>query len=1098
MAISRIKTDGIQDDAVTSPKIGHNPDFDGQYVRVPHGTTAERPGSPAAGYLRFNTTIGTLEQWNTNTNSWAAIDSPPIIASRAYAGSETAVDPAGGETITLTGSNFKAGATVTVGGTTAPSVSIVSSSSITFTTPAKTAGDYDIVVTNTNGLAATLTNGISYNGAPAFTTAAGNVGTLFNSEAMSTITIVAAEPDSGTLAFSITSGALPSGVSLGSANGQLTGTPNPTISANTTFNFTVTATDDESQTNARAFNLIVLRKIYNVPITRSLMLNDNEAQYLNRTPSASNRRTWTWSGWVKRSNIETFRSIFAAQSSSSNRIRITFGTNNELQVYGEYTGGTSNSINLQTNRLFRDPSAWYHIVFVMDTTQATASNRAKMYVNGEQITSFSVSTYPSQNDQLEVNAASAHFIGQKGDSSEYYDGNIADIHFIDGQAKAPTDFANSYNGVWTPQTYTGTYGSNGFRLAFADDSDIGNDTSGNNNDFTPQSMHPDNVRLDSPTTNFAHLNSNDTRGTVTIQNGTYAALGANGTVTGTQSLPSGKWYWECKVINAIAPYIGLRRTGDTRAAYTSGAIAFQVGGNIYSELADLNIDGGVAYSSNAVIGVAYDADNFKVHWSVNGQWYTANAASASTLTISQVAAGTSAYDLSSFIGSSATGNKLIPYFATSTANTELVVNFGQNPTYNGLVSAGTNTDGNGRGLFTYPVPSGFLAVCAENIADDTDIDIRADVRPDDNMKCVTYTGNGTARSITGLGFQPDLVWIKDRVGTYNHQLYDSVRGPTGSLAGLLTNSNAAANDYSAFTSFDSDGFTITGVDGVNKDTRQHVAWCWKAGGATTATNVAAAGAVPTAGSVKIDGANKTDALAGTLAVKELSANTKAGFSIIRWTGDNADRTIAHGLTETPEFFMTKSLSQTRNWEGFHKNTSVGYVLYLNTTIGQNNASSTYFSGGFQDPNTNNSTIQLSSYVTGNNLDMIGYAWHSVAGYSDIGFYIGNNSADGPAVQSGFKPAWLMITKLGSGASDGSSWFILDNARDPINNPNKYLLLANSAAGDGPASAATTTTVHWQSNGFKVINTGSGGLNESGAIYIYMAFAENPLKYGEAV
>ena len=386
----------------------------------------------------------------------------------------------------------------------------------------------------------------------------------------------------------------------------------------------------------------------------------------------------------------------------------------------------------------------------------------------------------------------------------------------------------------------------------------------------------------------------------------------------------------------------------------------------------------------------------------------------------------------------------------------------------------------------------------ENIADDTDIDIRTDVRPDDNMKCVTYTGNGTARSITGLGFQPDLVWIKDRVGSYNHQLYDSVRGPTGSVAGLLPNSDVAANDYSAFTSFDSDGFTITGVDGVNKDTRQHVAWCWKAGGATTATNVAAAGAVPTAGSVKIDGANKTDALAGTLAVKELSANTKAGFSIIRWTGDNADRTIAHGLTETPEFFMTKSLSQTRSWQGYHKNISTGYVLYLNSNYGQNNAGSTYFSGGFSDPNTNNSTIQLSQYITGNNLDMIGYAWHSVAGYSDIGFYIGNNSADGPAVQSGFKPAWLMVTKVGGGSGDGSSWMIMDNARDPTNNPNKYLLLANDTAGDGVGSAATFSGVHWQSNGFKVINTGSGGLNESGAIYIYMAFAENPLKYGSAV
>ena len=1105
MAISRIKTDGIQDDAVTSPKIADNPDFDGQFIRVPHGTTAQRPSSPAAGYMRFNTSVGTLEQWNTSTNSWQAIDSPPIIASFAYSGSNTATDPAGGETITLTGSNFKAGATVTVGGTTAPSVSIVSSSSITFTTPAKTAGDYDVVVTNPNGLAATLTNGISYNGTPSITTAAGNLGSLFNSEAMSTITIVAAEPDGGTLAYSVTSGALPTGVSLGSANGQLTGTPNPTITANTTFNFTITATDDESQTNARAFNLIVIRKIYNVPITRSLMLNDDETQYLQRTHAQDgNQQIWTWSGWIKRNNLGSGQGVFGTNSGAANNFFIVqFSSDDTMFIQGY--AASSQTTRLATTRVFADPTAWYHIVIAVDTTQATASNRLKLYVNGDLITDYKTSNqiYPNaQNLNTAMNRANkAMMIGAYNTgSTSSLDGNLADIHFIDGQQKQATDFASSYNNVWTPQTYSGTYGTNGFKLTFADSSDIGNDISGNNNDFTPTNLAVDNVRIDSPTTNFASLNYQDARSTTTLQNGSFASFPANGWVSGTQPLNIGKWYWEVRVINNTAPYIGVRRTGNTQVSYSASSVACQVAGNIYSEQADTGIDclPATTYPANSIIGVAYDADNKKIHWSLNGQWYTANASSASTLTIAQVAAGTSAYDISSFIGSAATGNTVLPYFGTSTAGSAVIVNFGQNPTYNGVTSAGTETDGNNRGLFTYPVPSGFLAVCAENIADDTDIDIRANVLPENNMKCITYTGNATARSITGLGFQPDLVWIKDRVGTYNHQIYDSVRGPTGSVAGLITNTTAAAQDYSAFTSFDSDGFTITAVDGVNKDTRQHVAWCWKAGGAPTATNAAAAGAVPTAGSVKIDGANKTDALAGTLAVKELSANTKAGFSIIRWTGANADATIAHGLTETPEFFMTKSLSQARNWEGYHKNISTGYVLYWNSNYGQNNASNTYFSGGFTDPNTNNSTIQLSSYVAGNNLDMIGYAWHSVPGYSNLGWYYGNNSADGPAVQTGFKPAWLMITKVGGGSGNGSSWTIIDNARDSVNNPTKYQLAVNSTSGDGPGSAPAYSGVHWQANGFKVINTGSGGLNESAVVYIYMAFAENPLKYAAAV
>ena len=319
--------------------------------------------------------MGVLEQYNLNTNAWASIDSPPLISSLAYTGSATAADPAGGETITVTGSNFQSGASVTIGGTTASSVTVVSTTSITFTTPAKTVGDYDVVVTNANGLDTTLSNGISYNGVPAFTTV-GNLGELVNNEAMSTITIVVAEPDGGSVTRSITSGALPTGLSM-STGGAITGTPNVSITDSTTYNFTVTGTDDENQTNARAFNLIVLREIYNLQIPNSLRFDGTG--YLTKTPSgAGNRKLWTWAGWVRRAMTNTFtleEPVFLADEDANNYVGLKFSSTNELQVTMKHTSQTGGSSSTQTRRKitkqrFEDSSAWYHILVNFDADQS--------------------------------------------------------------------------------------------------------------------------------------------------------------------------------------------------------------------------------------------------------------------------------------------------------------------------------------------------------------------------------------------------------------------------------------------------------------------------------------------------------------------------------------------------------------------------------------------------------------------------------------------------------------------------------------------------------------------------------------------------------
>ena len=226
------------------------------FVKLPSGTTAQRPSSPEKGYSRYNTTDNKLEYWNGT--EWQQLPgiTPPIITSISYPGDDLAADPDGGQTITINGSDFITGATVTVDGTTPSVITFVSATEITFTAPAKTAGDYDIVVTNTDGGNATAVDGMTYNGLPSWTTPAGNLGTFEENTTIPTITLVAAEPDSGLISYSITTGGLPTGLSLTGAD--IDGTT-PAVAGETTYNFTVTATDNENQSTERAFNIVVYK-----------------------------------------------------------------------------------------------------------------------------------------------------------------------------------------------------------------------------------------------------------------------------------------------------------------------------------------------------------------------------------------------------------------------------------------------------------------------------------------------------------------------------------------------------------------------------------------------------------------------------------------------------------------------------------------------------------------------------------------------------------------------------------------------------------------------------------------------------------------------
>jgi hypothetical protein len=394
---------------------------------------------------------------------------------------------------------------------------------------------------------------------------------------------------------------------------------------------------------------------------------------------------------------------------------------------------------------------------------------------------------------------------------------------------------------------------------------------------------------------------------------------------------------------------------------------------------------------------------------------------------------------------------------------QVCLNFGQDSSFAGYKNDNTNpqTDANGKGDFYYAPPADHLALCTDNLDDPSIAD------PTDHFNTVAYTGNGAAgHAITGVGFQPDFTWLKKRGGgtAYSHQLYDVVRGATNYLT---SNTTAAENDgggsfANGLASWQSDGFTIGNTVTINDNGVANVSWNWKAGG-TAVSN--------TDGSI----------------TSSVSANPTAGFSVLTYTGnETAGATVGHGLSQAPELVINKVRGSATQW--YVNATAVSdtsnKVLMLNATDPLD--SGTLY---FNDTDPTATLITLGSY---GNLNSSGsnviYCWHSVDGYSKVGSYTGNGSADGSFIYTGFKPAYTLVKR--SDAS-GQDWRIIDSARDTYNVASHRLWANESTAED-----ATDTFGDFLSNGFKVRTT-SGGWNASGGTYIYLAFAESPFKTSNA-
>ena len=455
-------------------------------------------------------------------------------------------------------------------------------------------------------------------------------------------------------------------------------------------------------------------------ISNSLRFNDGDNPKLAITPSSEgDRRTWTWSGWVKRSSgFGTEQNLFSAGSGSgSNEFQLIFGSDNKLSVSSAAVGTGS------TSGLFRDPSAWYHIVLAVDTTDGTAANRTKMYVNGNQETLDSA-LYSQQNTQTPVNDDVEHRIGKRlRNDNNPFDGYMTEVHLIDGAAKAPTDFGRfDDNGVWIPKRYTGTHGTNGFFLEFKqtgtsqNSSGIGADTSGNDNHFAVTNLAATDVTTDTCTNNFATMNPLESDrqqgGAATFAEGnlqiTTSYVDSNyqryPQVYSTQAVSSGKWYFEMKISTSDTDsFIGVHSPDNYASDSTTNPYGgYASTGAIYTSrgavrINDAQTTGLGTTSQNDIVGCALDIDNNKVYFHKNGTYVQSGDPAGNS--------GGQAIP-SGYIYGFTVGND------TSSNSGTMQVNFG-NPVH--TISSG-NTDGK-YGNFEYAVPSGFYAVCTKRLAE---------------------------------------------------------------------------------------------------------------------------------------------------------------------------------------------------------------------------------------------------------------------------------------------------------------------------------------------------------------------------------------------
>lgn len=690
-------------------------------------------------------------------------------------------------------------------------------------------------------------------------------------------------------------------------------------------------------------------------VTNSLRFRSSAPAFLSRTFATPTSSTvFTWSGWVKRGALGVTARLLGASTTTN------FGFNSSDQLLLTLNGTAA----VTTTAVYRDPSAWYHIVYAQNGAAQT------IYVNGS-----SAGTGATANTVF--NTAIAHQLGA-ANTTNYFDGYLTEVNFIDGQALTPSSFGQieSTTGVWSPKQYVGTYGTNGFYLKFGNTSSVaalGNDSSGNNNTWTVNNVSLTaglsyDSMLDVPANysdggngrgNYAVLNplarstfaansSNPARGNLAIYNATTTAWAE---IIATLGVSSGKWYWEILASNITTnsdlilgvvsdqEFSNLNSSNKYVGSNAFGYGYYSATGNKYNNA--IGAAYGAAYSDLNVIGVALDMD-------------------AGTLTFYK-------NNVSQGVAFSGLTGLIYPAFSSMSGVGD--VNFGQRP-------------------FSYTPPAGFRALNTNNLPTPT-IANGANF-----MAATTYTGTAGVQSIlnavNNVSFQPDLVWIKSRTpGATSHALFDSTRGATKYLSSNTTTGETTLAQ--SLTAFGANGFSLgTDTTIVNANANSYIAWQWR-------------------------------------------ESIIAGLDVVSYAGTGVNRTVAHNLGVAPAMIIVKrsQTGATSNWQVRHTSIAAANSIQLNLS---NQAAAATTVWASTAPTSSVFTVGTSADVNASGISYVAYCFAEIAGFSRFGSYTGNGSADGPFVFCGFRPRWVMYKST----TEATGWAIIDTSMNTSNVANKYL------------------------------------------------------------